>query len=87
MIKRTLVENLGYICKNTRKSRRGKNNVWIDTSFLLRTENKIPIKGVTETTPPGDPFHNQPPNTYFFIYKLFVGEKSMKSRILVLVQG
>jgi hypothetical protein len=62
LIKRTLVENLGYICKNTRKSRRGKNNVWIDTSFLLRTENKIPIKGVTETTPPGDPFHNQPTN-------------------------
>ena len=47
----------------------------MDTSFLLRIGNKIPMKAVTETkfgadkrmdspetTPPGDPSHNQPPN-------------------------
>ena len=49
----------------------------MDTSFLLRIGNKIPMKGVTEikfgaktkgwtdypeTTPPGDPSYNQPPN-------------------------
>jgi hypothetical protein len=48
----------------------------VDISFLLRIGKKIPMKGVTETkfgaktarmdypetTPPGDPSHNQPPN-------------------------
>jgi hypothetical protein len=44
----------------------------VDTSFLLRIGNKIPMKGVIETkfgaktkgwtTPPGDPSNNQPPN-------------------------
>jgi hypothetical protein len=49
----------------------------VDTSFLLRKGNKIPMEGVTETkfgaktkgwthhpetTPPGDSSHNQPPN-------------------------
>jgi hypothetical protein len=47
----------------------------VDTSFLLRIGNKILMKGVTETkfgakrkdglsetTPHGDPSHNQPPN-------------------------
>ena len=48
----------------------------MDTSFLLKIGNKIPMKGVTETkfgaktkgwtkvetTPLGDPFHNQPTN-------------------------
>jgi hypothetical protein len=48
----------------------------VDTSFLLRIGNKIPMKGVIETKfgaktkgwtiqrlpPPGDPSHNQPPN-------------------------
>jgi hypothetical protein len=46
----------------------------VDTSFLLRKGNKIPMKGVTETNfgvkmkgwtiqrSPGDPSHNQPPN-------------------------
>ena len=48
----------------------------MDTPFLLRIGNKIPMEGVTETkfgakkkgwtyqgtTPPGDPSHNQPPN-------------------------
>jgi hypothetical protein len=48
----------------------------VDTSFLLRIGNKIPMEGVTETKfgaktkgwtiqglpHPGDPSHNQPPN-------------------------
>jgi hypothetical protein len=48
----------------------------VDTSFLLKIGNKIPMKGVTETkfgaktkkmdhpetAPPGDPSHNHPPN-------------------------
>jgi hypothetical protein len=49
----------------------------VDTSILLRTGNKIPMEGVTETkfgaetegmtdhpetAPPGDPSHKQPPN-------------------------
>jgi hypothetical protein len=44
----------------------------VDTSFLLRIGNKIPMKGVTETKfgakmkgwtiPTGDPSHYQPPN-------------------------
>jgi hypothetical protein len=34
--------------QNTRKSRRGKTN-FVDTSFLLRIGNNIPMKGVTET--------------------------------------
>jgi hypothetical protein len=33
--------------QNTRKSRRRKTN-GLDTSFLLRKGNKIPMKGVTE---------------------------------------
>jgi hypothetical protein len=32
-----------------KKSRRGKTNQWVDTSFLFRIGNKIPMKGVTET--------------------------------------
>jgi hypothetical protein len=48
----------------------------VETSFLLRMGNKIPMEGVTETkfrtkmegktiqrlSQPGDPFHKQPPN-------------------------
>jgi hypothetical protein len=33
--------------QNTRKSRRGKTN-GVDTSYLLRIGNKIPMKGVTK---------------------------------------
>jgi hypothetical protein len=53
----------------------------VDTSFLLRKMNKIPMKGVTETkfgtkmkgwtiqkTPPRDPSHNQPPNPNTIAY-------------------
>jgi hypothetical protein len=48
----------------------------VDTSFLLRRGNKIPMEGVTETTfraehewpsrdaPLGDLSHKQPPNSY-----------------------
>jgi hypothetical protein len=52
-----------------------KEDQWVDTSFLLRRGNKIPMKEVTEKSlelrrkdglsrdyPPGDPSHNQPPN-------------------------
>jgi hypothetical protein len=53
-----------------------KENQSVDTSFLLRMGNKIPMEGVAEakfgaemekkdhpeTTPPGDPSHNQPTN-------------------------
>jgi hypothetical protein len=53
-----------------------KKDQLVDTSFLLRIGNKMPMEGVTETkfeaktkgwtdhpenTPPGDPSHNQPP--------------------------
>jgi hypothetical protein len=50
-----------------------REDQWVDTSFLLRIGNKIPMKGVTETkfgakmdypetTQPGDPSLNQLPN-------------------------
>jgi hypothetical protein len=53
-----------------------REDQWVDTSFLLRIGNKLPMKGVTETkfraktkgwtipetTPPRHPSHNQPPN-------------------------
>ena len=51
-----------------------KEDQRVDTSFLLRIGNKIPMKGVTEIKLgaktkgwtiqrlPGDPSHNQPPN-------------------------
>jgi hypothetical protein len=54
-----------------------KEDQTVDTSILLRMENKIPMEGVTETKfraetegttiqrlpQPGDPFHKQPPNS------------------------
>jgi hypothetical protein len=46
----------------------------VDTSSLLRMGNKIPMEGVietkfgAETAPPGDPFHNQPPNADTIAY-------------------
>jgi hypothetical protein len=54
----------------------------VDTSFLFRIGNKIPMKGVTETkfeakdkrmghpetTSPGDPFHNQSLNADTIAY-------------------
>ena len=53
----------------------------MDTSFLLRIGNKIPLEGVAETkfgaktkdgpprdTPPGGPSHNQPPNADTIAY-------------------
>jgi hypothetical protein len=39
-----------------------KEDQSVNTSFLLRMGNKIPMEGVTETAPPRDPLHNQPPN-------------------------
>jgi hypothetical protein len=45
-----------------------KENQSVDTSFLLRLGNKIPMEGVTETkfgaetASVGDPPHKQPPN-------------------------
>jgi hypothetical protein len=51
-----------------------KEDQSVDTSFLLRMENKIPMEGVTETKfraemegpfrdcPPRDPSHKQPQN-------------------------
>ena len=52
-----------------------KENQSVDTSFLLRRGNKIPMEGVTETkfgaetkgvtietVPPRDPSYKQPPN-------------------------
>ena len=50
-----------------------KEDQSVDTSYLLRRGNKLPMEGVTETTlgaemdhpetaPPGDPSHIQPPN-------------------------
>jgi hypothetical protein len=51
-----------------------KEDQSMDTSFLLRMGNNIPMEGVTETKfgaeiegpsgdcPPRDPSHNQPPN-------------------------
>jgi hypothetical protein len=38
-----------YNLQNIRKSRRTKTNTSLDTSFLLRIGNKIPMEGVTET--------------------------------------
>jgi hypothetical protein len=60
--------------QNTRKSKKEEQSV--DTSFLLRIRNKIPMEGVTETKfgakmkgwtiqrlpHHGDPSHNQQPN-------------------------
>jgi hypothetical protein len=56
-----------------------KEDQSVDTSFLLRMGNKIPMEGVTktklelrkdnpETAPPRDPFHNQPPNADTIAY-------------------
>jgi hypothetical protein len=50
-----------------------KEDQSVDTSYLLRRGNKLPMEGVTETklgaemdhpetAPPGDPSHIQPPN-------------------------
>jgi hypothetical protein len=42
-----------------------KDDQSMDTLILLRSRNKIPMEGVTETNfidPPGDPSHKQPPN-------------------------
>jgi hypothetical protein len=62
----------------------------VDTSFILRIGNKIPMKGVTETkfgaktkgmdypetTPPEDSSHNQPPNpdTIAYVSKILLKE-------------
>jgi hypothetical protein len=58
-----------------------KEDQRMDTSFLLRIGNKIPLEGVAETkfgaktkdgpprdTPPGGPSHNQPPNADTIAY-------------------
>ena len=58
----------------------------VDTSFLLRMGNKIPMEGVTETKfrvqteertiqrlpHPGNPFHIQPPNPDTIAYAIKV---------------
>jgi hypothetical protein len=57
----------------------------MDTSFLPRVWNKIPLEGVAETkldkrmdhpetAPPGDPSHNQPPNADTISFHLFFKE-------------
>jgi hypothetical protein len=43
------IEHPRYNLQNTRKSRRGASDQWVDTSFLLRIGNKISMKGVTDT--------------------------------------
>ena len=58
-----------------------KEDQSVDTSFLFRMGNKIPMEGATETVwswdgrkdhveiaPSGDPYHNQPPNVETIAY-------------------
>jgi hypothetical protein len=62
-----------------------KEDQSVDTSYLLRRGNKLPMEGVTETklgaemdhpetAPPGDPSHIQPPNLplYFNVSSSFL---------------
>ena len=61
-----------------------REDQWVDSSFLLRIGNKIPMKGVTKikfgaktkgwTAPPGGPSHIQPLNTDTIAYasKIFL---------------
>ena len=67
-----------------------KKDQHVDTSFLLRIENKIPMEGVTETSlelrqkddhpetaPPRDPSHNQPPNRHYCICQQDFAERTL----------
>jgi hypothetical protein len=73
----------------------------VNTSFLLRTGNKIPMEGVTETKfgaktegwtiqripPSGDTFHNQPPNPNTIAYARKILLKGPFEKLNKLLEG